>query len=86
MRLYNKYIQGAEIKDVKTLHEEAMAVPLYRETRKELQIDQKDISMQQFRLALCVTCGERRLAAFLFAQLKTLLNADWFLPNFAAQR
>ncbi|CDJ41633.1 hypothetical protein, conserved [Eimeria tenella] len=58
VRLYNKYIQGAEIKDVKTLHEEAMAVPLYRETRKELQIDQKDISMQQFRLALCVTCAK----------------------------
>ncbi|KAL8432169.1 hypothetical protein ACSSS7_004781 [Eimeria intestinalis] len=57
MRLYYKYIEGKALKDVDTLYEEAMKIPLFRKTRQELRLEEKDLSMQSFRLALCVTCG-----------------------------
>ncbi|CDI85726.1 hypothetical protein, conserved [Eimeria praecox] len=58
VRLYEKYIQGSAIKDVETLHEAAMKVPLFSATRQELGIQEDDRSLQKFRLALCVTCAK----------------------------
>ncbi|KAL8269738.1 hypothetical protein Esti_006337 [Eimeria stiedai] len=58
MRLYYKYIEGKAMKDVDTLHEEALQVPLFRKTREELRLDEGDQTMQSFRLVLCVTCAK----------------------------
>lgn len=73
VRLYHKYIEGAEFKDVESLHEAAMAVPLFRQTRKELRIDEADVSLQQFRLSLCVVCGE-----MCFCRTPEILHGQFF--------
>ena len=58
VRLYEQYIEGSSIKEVDSLLERAMEVPLFKSTRRELGIKESDNSLQKFRLALCVMCGE----------------------------
>ncbi|KAL8444369.1 hypothetical protein Emed_006266 [Eimeria media] len=58
MRLYYKYIEGKTVKDTETLWEEASQISLFVKTRKELRLDEKDKTMQSFRLTLCVTCAK----------------------------
>ena len=58
VRLYEKYVEGSAIKDVQSLLEAAMKVPLFQSTRSELRIEEGDTSLQKFRLVLCVMCGE----------------------------
>ncbi|CDJ52987.1 hypothetical protein, conserved [Eimeria brunetti] len=58
VRLYERYIEGSAIKDVASLHEAAMNVPLFKSTRKQLGIKEDDYSLQKFRLVLCVTCAK----------------------------
>ncbi|OEH75981.1 hypothetical protein cyc_04551 [Cyclospora cayetanensis] len=57
VQLYERYIEGSQIKDVEALHEQAVAIPLFKHTRSQLRIKDGDISLQTFRLALCITCA-----------------------------
>ncbi|CDJ32101.1 uncharacterized protein EMH_0041910 [Eimeria mitis] len=58
VRLYEKYIEGSAIKDVLTLYESAMKVPLFASTRSELGLKEDETSLQKFRLTLCVMCAK----------------------------
>ncbi|KAL8434566.1 hypothetical protein Efla_000082 [Eimeria flavescens] len=58
MRLYYKYIEGSEYKDVDKLYEEAKKIPLFAHTRGELNIPESVVSLQTFRLVVCVTCAK----------------------------
>ncbi|XP_026192699.1 uncharacterized protein LOC34621071 [Cyclospora cayetanensis] len=58
VQLYERYIEGSQIKDVEALHEQAVAIPLFKHTRSQLRIKDGDISLQTFRLALCITCAK----------------------------